>query len=295
MAFDTPIAFFLFNRPQETERTFKRIARVKPRTLLLVADGPRGLGEVQRCDDARAVLRHIDWRCDIRINFADYNMGCRRRVASGLHWVFTQVEEAIILEDDCLADESFFPFCAELLERYRNDPRVMSIAGDNFQFGQRRTPHSYYFSVIPHVWGWATWRRAWRHFDLHMRRWPMLRETTWLRDLLGHESVARFYQDTFDKGVSGEVDTWDIQWVFANFAQGGLTILPETNLVTNIGFGADATHTRSSNARESNIPVVPMRFPLDHPAVVERNVDADEFTFEHSFGLTLADRKVRAA
>jgi hypothetical protein len=250
---------------------------------------------VQRCDDARAVLRHIDWPCDIRINFADYNMGCRRRVSSGLHWVFTQVEEAIIVEDDCLADESFFPFCAELLMRYRNDPRVMSIAGDNFQFGQRRTPHSYYFSLIPHVWGWATWRRAWRHFDLHMRNWPMLRETGWLLDLLGHESLADFYRQTFNNGFDGAVDTWDIQWVFANFAHEGLTILPETNLVTNIGFGEDATHTRRADARESNLPVVPMRFPLDHPKVMQRNVEADEFTFENSFGLQLANRKVRAA
>ena len=295
MPFDTPIAFFLFNRPQETRRTFKRIAQMKPRTLLLVADGPRGVGEVQRCDDARAVLRHIDWPCDVRVNFADYNMGCRRRVSSGLHWVFTHVEEAIILEDDCLADESFFPFCAELLDRYRNDERVMSIAGDNFQFGRRRTPHSYYFSIIPHVWGWATWRRAWRHFDLHMRTWPMLRETGWLLDLLGDESLAAFYRDTFNRGFSGAVDTWDIQWVFANFAREGLTILPETNLVTNIGFGDDATHTRRADARESNMPIVPARFPLDHPHAVERNVEADEFTFENSFGLKLGSRRVRAA
>jgi hypothetical protein len=295
MAFDTPIAFFLFNRPQETERTFRRIARVKPRTLLLVADGPRGLGEVQRCDDARAVLRHIDWPCDVRVNFADYNLGCRRRVSSGLHWVFTHVEQAIILEDDCLADESFFPFCAELLEKYRNDPRAMSIAGDNFQFGRKRTPHSYYFSLIPHVWGWATWRRAWRHFDLHMRTWPMLRETDWLRNLVGHASVAAFYRDLFDKGISGTMDTWDIQWVFANLARNGLTILPETNLVTNIGFGPDATHTRSAEARESNMPVEPMRFPLAHPDVVERNVEADEFTYEHGFRLRLTGRRVRAA
>ena len=295
MGFETPVAFFIFNRPRETERTFKRIAQVEPRTLLLVADGPRGIAETQRCDDARAVLRRIDWPCDVRINFADHNMGCRRRVSSGLHWVFAQVEEAIILEDDCLADESFFPFCAELLARYRHDPRVMSVAGDNFQFGRRRTPHSYYFSIIPHVWGWATWRRAWRHFDLHMRRWPMLRETPALRDLLGHDSVARFYRDTFDKGISGEIDTWDIQWAFAHVAHGGLTILPETNLVTNIGFGGDATHTRCANVRESNLPAVPMRFPLDHPKAVERCVEADEFTFENGFKLPLEHPHVRAA
>jgi hypothetical protein len=295
MAFDTPVAFFLFNRPQETQRTFKRIAQVRPRTLLLVADGPRGPGEAKRCDDARAVLRNIDWPCDVRVNFADYNLGCRRRVSSGLHWVFSQVEEAVIVEDDCLADESFFPFCAEMLERYRGEESVMTVGGANFQFGRRRTPHSYYFSRIPHIWGWATWARAWRHFDLHMRTWPLLRETYWLRDLLGHESVARFYHQMFDRGFRGEVDTWDIQWIFANLVQGGVTILPATNLVTNIGFGPDATHTRATGAKESNIPVVPMRFPLDHPGSIEPNVEADEFTFANGFGLDVTDRKVRAA
>ena len=173
----------------------------------------------------------------------------------------------------------------------------MSIAGDNFQFGRRRTPHSYYFSLIPHVWGWATWRRAWRHFDLHMRTWPMLRETTWLRDLLGHESVGALLPRHVRQGTSRR------RWTRGTFSGSsrtscgdGLTILPETNLVTNIGFGADATHTRRADARESNMPVEPMRFPLRSPeAIVVRNVEADEFTFEHSFGLQLADRKVRAA
>lgn len=295
MPFDTPVAYFIYNRPQQTEQSFKRIAEIEPRTLLLIADGPRGESERQRCDDTRAVLRHIDWECDIHINFSDYNIGCRQRVASGLDWVFQRVEAAIILEDDCVPDATFFAFCEQLLSRYRSERRVSMIAGDNFQFGRRRTAHSYYFSLIPHIWGWATWRRSWRYFDLDMKAWPKLRRTSWLRDTVTPQPVVAFYRDMFDRAHAGEVDTWDIQWVFANFVQGGLTILPQTNLVTNIGFGTDATHTRSPTAREANMRTAAMQFPLQHPPTIQRNVEADEFTFEDQFGLQLNVKKSIAA
>ncbi len=295
MGFDTPVAFFVFNRPQQTRETFRRIVELQPRTLLLIADGPRGADEEQRCDDTRAIVSRIDWECDLRINFADQNMGCRRRVASGLDWVFNQVEQAIILEDDCLPDASFFRYCHELLHRYSDEPRISMISGDNFQFGQRRTPDSYYFSMIPHIWGWATWRRTWRFFDLHMKSWSMLRETNWLSDLLGHPSVVRFYREMFDRAWRGQVDTWDIPWVFACFTQGGLAVLPETNLVTNIGFGIDATHTKNSQARESNMLTTAIKFPLRHPVSLARGVEADEFTFENHFGLRLTRAVSKAA
>lgn len=295
MRFDTPVAFFAFNRPQQTRQTFARIAQLKPKTLLLVADGPRGERDRQRCEEVRAILRRIDWACDVRTNFSDVNLGCRRRVSSGLEWVFSQVQEAIILEDDCLPDPTFFRFCHELLARYRDEPRIAMISGDNFQHGRRRTSFSYYFSMIPHIWGWASWRRAWRFFDVTMQAWPMLRQTNWLRDLLGNEPVADFYHKLFERGYRGEVDTWDIQWVFACFLQGGLTILPRRNLVTNIGFGPNATHTRDADARESNLPVVPMEFPLKHPPRIARQIEADEFTFKHQFGLQLSALSKMAA
>jgi hypothetical protein len=295
MGFDTPVAFFIFNRPDQTRRTFARIAQLRPSTLLVVADAPRNADEQQRCDDTRAILTRIVWDCDIRVNFAERNMGCRHRVASGLDWVFTLVEEAIILEDDCLPDPTFFPFCRELLARYRDEPRISMIAGDNFQFGRRRTPFSYYFSIIPHIWGWATWRRSWRYFDLAMTAWPRLRDTRWLEDLLGHDSLAQFYRDMFDRAYRAEVDTWDIQWVFACFAHGGYTILPEVNLVSNIGFGSDATHTRNRHAPESQIPTAPMVFPLRHPPSIVRQTDADEFTFANTFRQPIRPNKAVAA
>ncbi len=165
--------FLIFNRPAETFRVFDAIREARPEKLLIVADGPRPTrpGEAALCNETREVLDRVDWSCQVLSNFAETNMGCGRRVASGLDWAFEQVEEAIILEDDCLPDSSFFPYCGELLERYRADERIMMISGNNFQNGASRTADSYYFSQLPHCWGWATWRRAWRHYDFVMQDW----------------------------------------------------------------------------------------------------------------------------
>lgn len=158
----TAIVFLIFNRPEETARTFAAIKAARPSTLLVVADGPRldRAGEQELCARTRTVIDGVDWPCEVLRNFADANIGCGRRVSSGLDWAFSQVDEAVILEDDCLPDPSFFPYCDELLERYRTDERIMMVSGNNFQNGASRTWDSYYFSRLPHCWGWATWRRA---------------------------------------------------------------------------------------------------------------------------------------
>lgn len=297
MQFDTPVAFFVFNRPQQTAAVFARIREVRPKQLLLVADGARGDFERERVEDTRAIVSRIDWPCDVMVNVSEANLGCRRRISSGIDWVFHHVDRAIILEDDCLPDASFFPFCAELLDRYANEPRVSMISGDNFQFGTPRgEPHaSYYFSRITHIWGWATWRRAWQHYDVDMRRWGELRNSPWLAQALGNPAVADFYRDWFDRTYLHMFDSWDFQWFFAHLLQDGLCVIPQANLVTNIGFGDDATHTRTSAARESNMPVEPMKFPLVHPYHIERDTSADGYTFANQFGIDLSNRKPRAA
>jgi hypothetical protein len=295
VTFDTPVAFIIFNRPQQTTRVFRRLAELRPARLFVIADGPRGEGEIQRVDDARAVLSRIDWPCDLQINFSEKNLGCRRRVASGLDWVFHHVDRAIILEDDCLPDLSFFHFCADLLARHADEPRVSMISGDNFQFGQQRGDASYYFSRITHIWGWATWRRAWQHYDVNMRRWGELRNTNWLATLLGNQAVADFYAQHFDRTYLHMLDSWDFQWSFCSFLQDGLSAIPQKNLVSNIGFGADATHTRGTSARESNMLAETVKLPLIHPRQIERNVEADNFTFANGFKIDLTRPKTRAA
>jgi hypothetical protein len=273
-----PIVFLIFNRPEQTARTFAAIRAARPGGLLVVADGPRPgrAGEGERCAATRAIIDGIDWPCDVRRNFAETNMGCGRRVSSGLNWAFGQVEEAIILEDDCLPDPTFFPYCAELLERYRTDERIMMISGNNFQNGARRTPDSYYFSRFPHCWGWATWRRAWGLLDYKMPDWPQRRHTQWLSLIAGNRALENFWAQCFDGVMSAKIDTWDYQWMYCVLTRNGLSIAPNVNLVTNIGFSSMATHTVTVDDRYL-VPSCAMEFPLRHPAVINPCKKADEF------------------
>lgn len=280
MSLKTPVAFFIFNRPDVTAEVFASIARARPSRLLVVADGARTAAEAERCERARAVVKGVDWDCEVLTNFADRNLGCGRRVSSGLDWVFDTVEEAIILEDDCLPAPSFFQFCAELLERYRDDERVMHVGGDNFQRGQSRTAASYYFSRYSHIWGWATWRRAWRHYDVEMGSWPESREL--IRNSFAEPVEADFWSDIFDRVRAGEIDTWDYQWLYTCWSQSGLAVVPDVNLVSNLGFGPDATHTHEES--ETSRMAVSDVWEVEHPRLVVRHREADDFTFDHIFG-----------
>lgn len=286
----TPVALILFNRPDVTARVFEAIRAVRPRQLFLIADGPRHHAERADVEAARAIVAQVDWPCEVMTRFAERNLGCRANVAGGIDWVFSLADRAIILEDDCLPDPSFFRFCEELLDHYADDPRVSMISGDNFQSINNLRSESYYFSAIAHVWGWATWRRVWtRWFDISMPTWPVERETAWLHDLLLDDRVRRTYRAAFDAVSTGHVDTWDAQWQLAVWRSRGLVALPAVNLVTNLGFGPRATHTKQSTSLDANLPVEPMRFPLRHPESIRRDPSADLATWRRSL-----DRKTIA-
>jgi len=291
---DTPVALLIFRRPETTARVFAEIARARPSKLLIIADGPSPSrpGEAERCAATRAIVEQVDWPCSVLRNYADTNLGLRARVASGLDWVFSQVDEAIILEDDCLPDISFFRYCAELLELYRDDDRVVSISGDNFQQGRRRTPSSYYFSRHPHVWGWGSWRRVWRHYDAEMKSWPADRDRGWLNSFFQNPRMARYWSDTFDAVHQGKIDTWDHQWTYNCWQLGGLAALPEVNLISNIGFGPDATHTRRKG-RFSAIDTGRLEFPLLHPDKVIHQAEADDYTERQNYPTSFLARTRR--
>ena len=173
------------------------------------------------CIATRAIVEQVNWPCDVLKNYFDINLGCSERVSSGIDWVFSQVEEAIILEDDCLPNQSFFPFCEDMLCRYRSDNRIMHISGNNFQQGQRRSPYSYYFSRIAHIWGWATWRRAWEKYDVDMKAWPEVRSARLIESLFSKPAQVTFWDRTINQVYQGHVNTWDAQWVFANWLHSG--------------------------------------------------------------------------
>jgi hypothetical protein len=280
----TPVALVLFNRPDLTERVFAEIARVRPPTLLLVADGPRPNrpDDVAKCAAARAIVQRIDWPCEVIRNYSDVNLGCGRRTTSGMQWIFGQVDEAIVLEDDTVPCPSFFDFCEAMLERYRDDERVMHVSGDNW-LAERPVAESYSFSRYCLSWGWASWRRAFRLYDPRMMQWPSVRETRWLEDLMtGDTRAVEFWRRIFDATFSDKVNTWDYQWLFTIWLHHGLSVIPCQNLVSHLGFDRnDTTHFQNSAGNPlNNLPTREMKFPLLHPAYMARDVEGDQLVFD---------------
>ena len=288
----TPACFFHFQPACVNGAGLRTYCAARPRRLLVVADGPRAgrPGEGALCKAARNVVTSPDWRCEVLTNCSDENLGCKRRLSSGLDWVFDQCSEAIILEDDCLPGASFFPFCTAMLERYRDDSRIMHISGDNFQDGNRRGTDSYFFSRYSLSWGWASWRRAWEHYDINVSLWPRAKKESWLDSILDDSLEIEYWTDIFDKLHRGEIDTWDYQWLFACWYRNGLSIQPAENLVKNIGAGPDATHFKSDHST-LGIPAHELE-ELAHPRVVVRDREADRYTFEeHIAGKRMREEK----
>jgi hypothetical protein len=285
---DTPVLFLVFNRPDTTARVFEAIRAARPKRLFVAADGPRShrAGEAERCRQARQLAMAVDWPCDTSTLLRESNLGCRQAVSSAIDWFFDQVEEGIVLEDDCVPDPSFFAYCDDLLARYRNDLRVMSISGDNFIAAHWRPAESYYFSAFPHIWGWATWRRAWAHYDVTMSDWASQRDDGLLHRVFPTSRRARAHWTTiFDRVARSEIDTWDYQWAYATWKQGAVSCLPAVNLISNIGFGSNATHTHDAEAQLANLPRLSLPPPLRHPASVSANTQADAWTTKHVFGI----------
>jgi hypothetical protein len=280
----TPVALIIFNRPHHTARVFAEIAKARPERLFLIADGPRPdrPEDVQRCAAVRDIVARVDWPCQVERNFAERNLGCGRRPGSGISWVFEQVDAAMILEDDCVPDPTFFRFCEDLLEKYREDERVMNIGGTNWQCPPPRTESSYFFSIFNITWGWATWRRAWQYYDPAVRLWPEFRDTSWLLDLVRDAHVAQMFAHAFEcaYAAQGELDFWDYQWTFTCWAHHGLSILPTTALVENVGFGPEATHTTWMGDVRARLPKGTMGFPLRHPATMVPDRAADQYIIE---------------
>ncbi len=252
--FATPILLVVFNRPQTTKSVFESIRAIQPTELYVAADGPRpnAVDEHARCLESRLIATAVDWDCIVQTRFREKNAGLAVNMSEAITWFFQNVESGIILEDDCVPSRSFYRFCQELLGYYSGDSRVMHISGNNFQYGRRRGDGSYYFSNYALVWGWATWRRAWRLYDFSLRpSWKLQ-------------------------------DTWDTQWQLSLEKHAGLAITPQANLVTNVGFGPDASHTRTME-RYSFLPAATIDFPLTHPQRLAADREADLFTYYSQF------------
>ena len=284
MRFTPPILLLVCNRPDLTEQVFKTIRNVQPKRLYVAADGPQDAvgGDIKLCEHTREVATAVDWDCSLRTLFRDRNLGVRVAVSSAIDWFFEEEEEGIILEDDCVPSKSFYAYCAQLLARYRNTPQVMAVSGVNFQFGAHKVPYSYYFSRYNHCWGWAGWRRSWKAYDDKMSEWPKAREAGTLERVLSHPRAARYWTETFDKAYRNEVDSWAYRWTLSTWLAGGVAALPSVNLVSNIGFGEKATHTKGTSSL-AFMKTEELAFPLTHPPSISVDEDADRRTFENCY------------
>lgn len=281
----TPVLFLIFNRPILTEKVFRAIRQAKPTKLYIAADGPRHdkEGELENCLNARSIALSVDWDCEVKTLFRDVNLGCGKGVSSAITWFFENEPEGIILEDDCLPASDFFPFCVELLERYRHDKRVMSIGGCNLVPEELRSNHcSYSFSNHNNIWGWASWRRAWRLYDYEMSNYKKVKELGYLKNHFSSDYEYDYFQWVFERTFLLPSITWDYQWEFVRRINSGLTILPQKNLISNLGFGEDATHTTNPVDKSSNLKLENLEFPLEHPEYMIVDAQADKIAFiEH--------------
>lgn len=273
------VLFLVFNRPDVTEKVLAAIRKAKPPRIYVAADGPRSnrLAEAVACSAVRRmVIEGIDWPCTVNTLFREQNLGCRQAVSSAIDWFFKHEEAGIILEDDCMPHPSFFSYCEELLHHYRHDTRVMHISGSNIMRGWVHDPdYSYYFSHHAAIWGWASWRRAWQHYDAFTPQLPEIYRKKYLWEHFFNRLEARMFLRPLWATHVGKLDTWDYQWSFAILAQSGLSIMPTTNLISNIGFGKGATHTFNTSHPWADLPTKAIESPLRHPGFVLRDTISD--------------------
>lgn len=273
----SPILFLIFNRPDTTEKVFETIRQAQPPRLYIAADGPRSNrpAEKELCERTRSIVNNIDWPCEVKTLFRDENLGCGKAVCQAITWFFDNEPEGIIIEDDIVAHPDFFKYCDEMLERYRDDDRVGIIGGHNLLYDKYKGSESYWFSAIGHIWGWASWRRAWKDFDFNFSEKNKLEEfEPSLKVAFKDKKQRRYWREIFNLMKNRRIDIWDYQWTFTLIKKNRLCAVPYVNLTKNIGFGEDSTHTSSASEDELNVVTMPI-MPLIHPETVEHNVIAE--------------------
>lgn len=278
---EIPVLLVVFNRPDTALQVIRAIKKVKPKKLYIAADGPGGPHNknAKLCKETReTVLDEVDWDCEVLTLFREENLGCARGVSGAVSWFFETEEMGIILEDDCVPDTSFFYFCEELLHRYKDDNRIMQIGGCNIQQGKSHGPASYYFSRYAEIWGWATWKRAWKHFDFDMIHYHDFVEQGGLKNLFPDSAVENRWKKNFEfiKNESPP-SVWGYRWMYSIWKENGLSITPNVSLVQNVGFDERAVHTKSP---DNPFAIIKAKSIIDiqHPHVVVPNHDADAFT-----------------
>lgn len=292
LSFNVPILFLVFNRPIETRISLEAIRSAKPRNLFIACDGPRegNFTDSARIQEVKSIVANIDWDCDCQYLYQQENLGCGRGPATAIDWFFSEVDAGIIIEDDCIATPSFFEFCKDMLSKYSDTERIMAIAGTNVTKNIHYDT-DYIYTNFPIMWGWATWRRAWKKYDFLMSNWPIIRNKKSITDNSSefwkrHPVFTEFFNKTYENASSGKADVWDHQWIFCNWINKGLTVTPTKNLVKNIGFGTDATHTVIDDLGRANFETKVMLPPYHGPSIINADKNADLYIAKHWFTAT---------
>lgn len=286
---ETPILFIIFNRPDTTKQTFEAIKKIKPTKLYVAADGPRESVSTDktRCEETRKIIEHVDWPCEVKTLFQEKNLGCKWGMITAIDWLFKNEEKGIILEDDCVPGESFFNFCTELLDYYKDNEEIMHISGNNYQDGVKRGDGSYYFSKYTSSWGWATWRRAWSKFHPALENFSFFDKNNLIKNIPISKDAGKFWIKNF-RYTMRRSDNWDSLWMYTVWLNDGMSIIPNENLVKNIGFGEDATHTKEKTV-ETDINNLGT---IKHPSSIILNEEADEYVYRKLFHRSLFKRVV---
>ena len=291
---NTPVLLLIFKRFDTTLKVVEQIRKAQPKRLYVAADGPRDEvnGEAEECGKLRAaVLDMIDWDCEVKTLFREKNLTTKVAVSEAIHWFFDNEEEGIILEDDCFPHVSFFDFCGELLTKYRNDSRVMHISGSNLLDGHTYGDGSYFFSRHVNIWGWATWKRAWQHYDINMGSFPLFEEQNQMYNVMQkmHKRYLKRFRRVHYHSNNSE---WDYPWAYTAFSQGGLAITPNKNLISNIGFGSDAGTTFDDQNPVANLPTFAID-KIEHPTFMLPVREADERFVKLTAGRPSISQQVR--
>jgi len=273
---NTPILFLIFNRPSTTARVFSQIQKMKPSKFYIAADGPRDHKEKEICEQVRDMVVAIDWECDVFKIFRDENLGCAKAISEAISWFFELEPEGIILEDDCLPSDSFFGFCSAMLERYRDDERIGHINGSNYQNGIIRGDGSYYFSTLTHVWGWAGWRRVWKDYQLRPASFIQFEKMRRIEQMPAHAPFKDIWLHNFRVHCVGTASSWDYQYSYLNLINHRLTVIPNTNLISNIGCSDNPTHFIQDHPL-ADVPLCEME-EIVHPSFFIADIEADMFT-----------------
>jgi hypothetical protein len=286
----SPILFLIFNRPDTTQKVFDAIRYVKPSKLYIAADGHRkGIeGESLLCEKVRQIATQVDWDCEVKTLFRDENLGCKRAISSGIDWFFEQEEQGIILEDDCLPNPTFFTFCETLLDYYKDDERVMHIGGCNV-LNKVESDDTYTFIRYPLIWGWATWRRAWKLYDVAMSDYEINVKDGFLQNAFPKRNIRSHWKYIFDGTFNKKFNTWDHQWTYAIISNNGLSVIPNQNTIINIGFSENATHTSSKEDDRSMLKSYVIE-TISHPANVKVNADLEKYIESKYFNYSLSKR-----